>query len=111
MQGILSDLFPGVELPDIDYNNLKDALKANCAKLGLQPLDTFLEKIIQLCAHSPQSPNPKPQSFALDRKPAFPQHAPLPPLCRGIVPIAVRPEQEPPPGGSLLLRGGGAGTR
>ena len=47
-QGILSDLFPGVKLPDIDYNNLRDALKANCAKLGLQPLETFLEKTIQL---------------------------------------------------------------
>lgn len=46
--GILSDLFPGVQLPEIDYTDLREALKANCAKLGLQPLETFLEKIIQL---------------------------------------------------------------
>jgi len=47
-RGILSDLFPGVDLPEIDYNNLTDALKSQCKKLNLQPLDTFFEKIIQL---------------------------------------------------------------
>ena len=47
-QGILSDLFPGVKLPEIDYNNLRAALKENCLKLNLQPLEPFLEKIIQL---------------------------------------------------------------
>ena len=47
-KGILSDLFPGVELPEIDYENLLDALRNNSAKVGLQPLESFFEKIIQL---------------------------------------------------------------
>jgi len=47
-RGILSDLFPGVELPEIDYNNLQEALAENCKKMNLQPLDSFFEKIIQL---------------------------------------------------------------
>mmetsp|Transcript_3151 Transcript_3151/g.13662 ORF Transcript_3151/g.13662 Transcript_3151/m.13662 type:complete len:4229 (-) Transcript_3151:2367-15053(-) len=47
-RGILSDLFPGVKLPEIDYDNLNDALRNASAKAKLQPLDTFFEKIIQL---------------------------------------------------------------
>ncbi len=46
--GILSDLFPGVSLPEIDYVHLTEALTANSHKLGLQPLPAFLEKSIQL---------------------------------------------------------------
>jgi dynein heavy chain, axonemal len=48
--GILSDLFPGVQLPEPDYAVLHEACKANCEKQGLQFLDTFFTKIIQLCA-------------------------------------------------------------
>ncbi len=46
--GILSDLFPGVSLPEMDYTHLRAALVANAGKQGLQPLPTFLEKAIQL---------------------------------------------------------------
>ena len=46
--GILSDLFPGVELPPIDYDAFKSALTDNCKKMNLQPLDSFFVKITQL---------------------------------------------------------------
>jgi dynein heavy chain len=47
-QGILSDLFPGVEVPPADYVNLTEALRANALKTNLQPLPSFFEKTIQL---------------------------------------------------------------
>lgn len=47
-EGILSDLFPGVELPVADYEKLTIALNENCSRQNLQPLPTFFEKIIQL---------------------------------------------------------------
>ncbi|GLC77190.1 hypothetical protein PLESTF_001896200 [Pleodorina starrii] len=47
-RGILSDLFPGVSLPAIDYGNLTDALTSNAQRLNLQPLPSFIEKAIQL---------------------------------------------------------------
>ena len=46
--GILGDLFPGVVLPDVDYDNLNAAIRENCEKNNLQPLDSFFVKIIQL---------------------------------------------------------------
>jgi len=47
--GIILDLFPGLELPNVDYGHLLDALKwAVTTKLGLQPVDAFLEKCLQL---------------------------------------------------------------
>eukprot|EP00899_Mesostigma_viride_P020786 jgi/Mesvir1/28709/Mv19680-RA.1 len=46
--GIVSDLFPGVVLPTPDYVNLDRAMRANCAKLNLQPTEYFLTKVIQL---------------------------------------------------------------
>jgi len=51
-EGILSDLFPGVELPAVDYDNLRAACVDNCAKQGLQFLESFFAKIVQLCALS-----------------------------------------------------------
>lgn len=48
LQGILGDLFPGVVLPEVDYINLHNAIRENCTKHNLQPLDSFFEKIIQL---------------------------------------------------------------
>ena len=46
--GILSDLFPGVALPDIDYTDIKAYLSECAVRVGLQPLPSFLEKAIQL---------------------------------------------------------------
>lgn len=46
--GIISDLFPGVEQPKIDYNLLMGSLKKSCDQLGLQPVEPFLQKCIQL---------------------------------------------------------------
>lgn len=49
-EGILSDLFPGVDLPVVDYDKLRDACRSNMEKQGLQYLDTFFTKIVQLYA-------------------------------------------------------------
>ena len=46
--GITSDLFPGVVLPEPDYDNLTDALKDNIGRMGLQPVPWFISKIIQI---------------------------------------------------------------
>ncbi|KAK1794827.1 hypothetical protein P4O66_009897, partial [Electrophorus voltai] len=47
-QGIISDLFPGVVLPNPDYELLLKALKENITKLQLQPTPWFISKIIQV---------------------------------------------------------------
>jgi dynein heavy chain len=46
--GIISDLFPGVSQPKIDYGNLLESIKKNCDKIGLQPVESFLGKCIQM---------------------------------------------------------------
>ncbi|KAL8585021.1 Dynein heavy chain 3, axonemal [Nucella lapillus] len=46
--GIISDLFPGVELPKPDLGVFMTALKDNCNKRFLQPVPWFLEKIVQV---------------------------------------------------------------
>ena len=46
-RGITSDLFPGVTLPEADYNAFLSAVRDGCEKLGVQPVPVFLEKIIQ----------------------------------------------------------------
>lgn len=46
--GIISDLFPGVEQPKIDYGNLLISLKSSCEALGLQAQESFIKKCIQL---------------------------------------------------------------
>ena len=48
-EGIISDLFPGVECPKPDYGVFMEALKDNIAKRNLQPVPWFLDKIIQVC--------------------------------------------------------------
>ena len=47
-EGIMADLFPGVTLPNPDYDDLLTALKANAQKRNLIPVDNFITKIIQL---------------------------------------------------------------
>ncbi len=46
--GIISDLFPGIDRPDIDYGALMQSLKLSCEAERLQPVEFFLKKNIQL---------------------------------------------------------------
>lgn len=43
---ITSDLFPGVEMPEIDYGKLEKSLIDTCKDNNLQPLKNFLLKCI-----------------------------------------------------------------
>jgi len=47
-EGIISDLFPGISLPQPDYQELEAALMENMEKASLQAVPWFLEKIIQV---------------------------------------------------------------
>jgi hypothetical protein len=46
-EGILGDLFPGVSLPTVDYANMRAAIVENCARNNLQPLESFIIKVIE----------------------------------------------------------------
>lgn len=46
--GITSDLFPGITLPEPDYDSLVDAIKDNIGRQGLQPVPWFIKKIIEV---------------------------------------------------------------
>ncbi|WIA11828.1 hypothetical protein OEZ85_011917 [Tetradesmus obliquus] len=46
--GIITDLFPGVAPPKVDYGAMLSALKAACGEMGLQAVEPFLAKVIQL---------------------------------------------------------------
>lgn len=47
-KGILSDLFPGIELPVVDYGRLQDAIEHCMAEKNLQPVPELITKNIQL---------------------------------------------------------------
>jgi dynein heavy chain len=47
-EGIATDLFPGVKLPEPDYKNLLEAINEQLEELNLQPHPYFVMKIIQL---------------------------------------------------------------
>jgi len=47
-ENIISDLFPKVQKPEIDYGALLDQLKKSSQHFNLQPNKPFIEKIIQL---------------------------------------------------------------
>ncbi|OAJ39728.1 hypothetical protein BDEG_23556 [Batrachochytrium dendrobatidis JEL423] len=47
-KGITADLFPGVTLPVPDYGMLVKSIYANCEKLNLQCVGSFLEKTLQI---------------------------------------------------------------
>jgi dynein heavy chain len=47
-ENIILDLFPGIERPAQNYGNLEKAILDSCLHHNLQPVDPFLDKIIQL---------------------------------------------------------------
>ena len=47
-RGIVSDLFPGVEVPTPDYGELIPTIKKVCVKNGLQPTPSFISSTVQL---------------------------------------------------------------
>jgi len=47
-ENIISDLFPDIERPQINYGDLLDGIKRACAKHNLQPTDPFIQKVLQL---------------------------------------------------------------
>ncbi|EAR85626.2 dynein heavy chain (macronuclear) [Tetrahymena thermophila SB210] len=47
-KGITKDLFPGVELPEIDYSNMFECIDESLREENLQKVPYFVEKIIQL---------------------------------------------------------------
>ncbi|EFJ44217.1 dynein heavy chain 2, partial [Volvox carteri f. nagariensis] len=46
--GIITDLFPGVKMPEVDYASLLSALGESCKELGIQAVEPFVAKVIQL---------------------------------------------------------------
>jgi len=46
--GILSDLFPGIEVPYVDYGLLQQAIEDSLDEMGLQKKPSFISKIIQV---------------------------------------------------------------
>ena len=47
-ENIISDLFPGVQRPQINYGALLDQMKKSATIFNLQPIQPFLDKILQL---------------------------------------------------------------
>ncbi|EPY19341.1 dynein heavy chain [Strigomonas culicis] len=47
-EGIISDLFPGTDLPQTDYGRIVASLEADIVKRALQPVPAFVQKCLQL---------------------------------------------------------------
>lgn len=47
--GILSDLFPGIRVPFVDYGKLQTAVEKTLDALNLQRVPIFITKVIQVC--------------------------------------------------------------
>ena len=47
-KGITSDLFPGVNLPEIDYKNMYECIEIKLKEMNLQKTEYFVTKVIQL---------------------------------------------------------------
>lgn len=47
-EGIIADLFPGIELPKPDFGVFLQALKENIANRKLQSVPWFIDKIVQV---------------------------------------------------------------
>ena len=45
---LIQDLFPGVSIPNVDYGTLQKAVERQLVVAGLQPVPTYVAKIIQL---------------------------------------------------------------
>ncbi|KFQ84496.1 Dynein heavy chain 7, axonemal, partial [Phoenicopterus ruber ruber] len=45
--GITSDLFPGIKLPEADYNDFLECASECCIRHNVQPVKAFIEKMIQ----------------------------------------------------------------
>ncbi|NXK86097.1 DYH7 protein, partial [Formicarius rufipectus] len=45
--GITSDLFPGISLPEADYNDFLECANECCIRHNVQPVTTFIQKMIQ----------------------------------------------------------------
>jgi hypothetical protein len=45
---LIQDLFPGVEIPNVDYGTLQKAVERQLTIGGLQPVPSYVSKIIQL---------------------------------------------------------------
>lgn len=48
VQAILSDLFPGVEIPEHDYGRFQEEIESVLAAKGLQVVPLQVKKVIQL---------------------------------------------------------------
>eukprot|EP01012_Entosiphon_sulcatum_P030911 TRINITY_DN3847_c0_g1_i1.p1 TRINITY_DN3847_c0_g1~~TRINITY_DN3847_c0_g1_i1.p1 ORF type:complete len:4187 (-),score=787.17 TRINITY_DN3847_c0_g1_i1:47-10915(-) len=47
-EGIISDLFPGAKVPPVDYGVLMQSIRASIQEKGLQEVEMFIKKCIQL---------------------------------------------------------------
>lgn len=46
--GIISDLFPGMKIPFVDYGKLQHAIEASLDEMKLQRVSSFITKVIQI---------------------------------------------------------------